>query len=71
MTLLEFTVHRALEKTETPLRGIYRGSPQRSTLRPSTETILRAFIGIALIGIPHQNLVQRVLPRCRTLKPAS
>ena len=51
MTVMEFTVRRALQQQEEPLRQIYRGSPNRATRRPTTELLLKAFDGIALIGI--------------------
>ena len=52
MTLMEFTVRRALQQQGEPLRQIYRGNPNRATLRPTTELLLKAFQGITLIGFP-------------------
>jgi len=49
LTLVEFVVRRALaQPTEPPLQGLYPGNPKRSTTRPTTELLLRAFSAVTL-----------------------
>jgi transposase len=49
LTLLEFVVRRQLDKAGSTLKGLYAGTPQRATARPTAEAILRAFRGISLV----------------------
>lgn len=47
-TLIEFQVRRSLQTLHTSLTGLYAGNPRRKTERPSTEQLLKAFLGITL-----------------------
>ena len=49
MCLVEFTVRSALQEQGEKLDGIYAGNPKRATVRPTTEMMLRAFVGIHLV----------------------
>lgn len=48
LTLLEGVVRRRLQELGTQLAGLYAGNPTRTTARPSAESLLRAFKGLAL-----------------------
>ncbi len=48
LTLLEGVVRRRLQELGTQLAGLYAGNPTRATARPSAESLLRAFKGLAL-----------------------
>lgn len=48
LTLLEGVVRRRLQETGAELAGLYAGNPTRATARPSAESLLRAFKGLAL-----------------------
>ncbi|MFW0860083.1 MAG: IS1634 family transposase [Dehalococcoidia bacterium] len=61
LTLLEFTVRRRLAAENEKLAGLYAGNPKRSTARPTTESLLRAFRGIALTVITAGKQIQRHL----------
>ena len=59
--LVEFTVRKALQEQNEKLDGIYAGNPKRATARPTTEMMLRAFVGISLAvvssgGIDHHSV---------------
>lgn len=57
LTLVEFVVRRALaDRAEPPLQGLYPGNPKRSTARPTTELLLRAFKAITLIVMTQGDL---------------
>jgi transposase len=43
LTVIEFVVHRQLTQTQSTLTGLYPENPKKSTNRPSTERILKAF----------------------------
>jgi hypothetical protein len=43
LTLAECVVQRKLQQQQTTLAGLYEGNPKRSTSRPATERLLRAF----------------------------
>jgi transposase len=43
LTLVEFEVRRSLQQAKEQLAGLYAGQPKRTTARPTTELILRAF----------------------------
>jgi transposase len=48
-TLVEFVVRQELQTQEQPqLAGLYAGNPKRTTPRPTTEQLLRAFQGLTL-----------------------
>ncbi len=51
LCLVEFTVREALREKAEKLDGIYAGNPKRETARPTTEMMLRAFVGITLVVI--------------------
>lgn len=51
LTLLEFVVRSQLAEAETDIAGLYAGNPKRSTARPTSEALLRAFNYIDLIII--------------------
>jgi len=48
LTLLEGVVRRRLNELGEPLAGLYAGNPKRATARPTAESLLRAFKGLAL-----------------------
>jgi len=55
LTLIEFTVRKNLQQLNSSLSGIYPGNPKRSTLRPTTEMMLRAFDGLTLTFLADSN----------------
>ena len=59
LTLVEFVVQRELQQQGTALTGLYEGNPNRSTDRPTTERLLRAFQPITLtsVNLPGQQIV--------------
>lgn len=48
LTLLEGVVRRRLQESGAQLTGLYAGNPKRATARPTAESLLRAFKGVAL-----------------------
>lgn len=42
-TLLEFLVRSQLAEAETDIAGLYAGNPKRTTTRPTSEALLKAF----------------------------
>jgi transposase len=58
LTLVEFVVRRALDKQQASLSALYEGNPSRSTTRPTTERLLRAFQPITLttVTLPDQHI---------------
>lgn len=46
LSIVEFTVREALRERHEKLAGIYPGTPKRSTAKPTTEMMLKAFTGI-------------------------
>lgn len=58
LTLIEFQVRQALQTQQETLSGLYPGQPTRTTDRPTTERLLRAFKGITLsiIDLPGQHI---------------
>jgi len=48
LTLVEFEVRRSLQAAQDQLAGLYAGQPKRTTARPTTEQILRAFKNVTL-----------------------
>jgi transposase len=53
LTLVEYQVRSQLLLAENPeaqrLKGLYHGQPQKSTTRPTSESLLEAFKGISLV----------------------
>ena len=49
LCLVEFAVREALQEKGEKLDGIYPGNPKRATARPTTEMMLRAFVGISMV----------------------
>lgn len=58
LTLIEFQVRQKLQSQQETLMGLYPGQPTRTTDRPTTERLLRAFKGITLsiIDLPGQHI---------------
>jgi transposase len=58
LTLIEFVVRRGLDEQQEILAGLYPGQASRTTNRPTTERLLRAFKGITLsmIELPEQSI---------------
>lgn len=58
LTLTEFQVRQVLQNQQEVLSGLYPGQPTRTTDRPTTERLLRAFKGITLsiIDLPGQHI---------------
>lgn len=52
LCVVEFQVRRALSATQTALTGLYPGNPARTTSRPSTELLQRAFVPLTLTRLP-------------------
>ena len=50
-TLIEFVVRRELQAQQETLAGLYDSAPQKTTARPTTERLLKAFEGITLLRI--------------------
>jgi transposase len=48
LCLVEFEVRRTLQEQNEKLVGIHAGNPKRATTRPTTEMMLKAFLGITL-----------------------
>ena len=48
--LIQYKVRSNLEKNDQEVRGVYPGKPNRSTDKPTTERILRAFKEIYMVG---------------------
>ena len=51
LCLVEFTVREALREKGEKLDGIYAGNPKRATAKPTTEMMLKAFVGLSLVVI--------------------
>lgn len=58
LTLVEFIVRRELSKQQAALSALFEGNPTRSTPRPTTERLLRAFQPITLtsVTLPDQHI---------------
>jgi transposase len=48
LTVLEGVVRRRLDELGDQLMGLYAGNPKRATARPTAESLLRVFKGLAL-----------------------
>lgn len=51
-TLVEYVVRQSLLSTDQQIAGLYEGNPQRTTERPSTEQLLKAFRNITFYQLP-------------------
>lgn len=58
LTLVEFVITQELQQQDTSLTGLYEGNPTRTTQRPTTERLLRAFqpITLTLVSLPGQRI---------------
>ena len=54
LTLIEFTMREKLAQENSALVGLYPGNPNRTTTRPTTERLLRAFDNITLTIIEQE-----------------
>jgi transposase len=63
LAVTEFTVRCALQRQNRTLAGLYAGNPKRSTGRPTTERLLKAFKEITLttVEMPGQ-FIRHVTP---------
>jgi transposase len=68
LCLIEFTVPKALQEQSEKLDGIYAGNPKRATVRPTTEMMLRAFIGIHLVTANFGGTNWRNVPPLNTVQ---
>jgi transposase len=68
LCLIEFTVRKALQEQSEKLDGIYAGNPKRATVRPTTEMMLRAFIGIHLVTANFGGTNWRNVPPLNTVQ---
>ena len=49
-------VRLALQTAQQSLAGLYEGNPQRTTTRPSTEQLLKAFDNLTLYFLPDASI---------------
>jgi hypothetical protein len=49
-------VRQTIQQTQQPLAGLYDGNPKRTTERPSTEQLLKAFDGLSLYFLPDSSV---------------
>jgi transposase len=63
MAVADYTARCALAEAGTALAGVYAGNPERSTLRPTLERMLRAFrhITLTVVRLP-EGEVRHVTP---------
>lgn len=61
LTLLEFVVRRSLAREQTAFAGLHPENPRKTTDRPTSERLLRAFKGITLTIIHMKDQVIRHL----------
>lgn len=63
LTMVEHVVRRSLQAAGEALQGLYAGNPKRTTARPTTERLLRAFRGTTLttVVLPDQ-VIRHVTP---------
>lgn len=54
LALGDYVAREALAAQQSELAGIYMGNPERSTARPTTERMLKAFEGINLFIMPEE-----------------
>ena len=68
LCLVEFTVRKALQEQGEKLDGIYAGNPKRATVRPTTEMMLRAFVGISLVTVNFGGTDRHSVPPLNTVQ---
>jgi len=54
LCLLEYQVRSQLAEQQQALAGLYAGNPKRTTRRPTTEAMLKAFKGLHLTALSQQ-----------------
>ncbi len=54
LCLLEYQVRSQLAKQQQALAGLYAGNPKRTTRRPTSEALLKAFKGLYLTALTQQ-----------------
>ena len=59
LSLIEFTVRRALKRENAQLTGLYMQNPKQATHKPTTERLLQAFSNITLTIIQFPDRVVR------------
>jgi len=57
-TLIEFVVRRELQAQQETLAGLYDAAPHKTTERPTTERLLKAFEGITVLRIQDEHTVR-------------
>jgi transposase len=63
LTLIEFTVRRALKCENAQLTGLYQQNPKKSTDKPTTERLLKVFSSVTLTIIQFpDHVVRHVTP---------
>src|SRR5712692_575122 len=63
LCLLEYQVRCQLAEQQQALAGLYAGNPKRTTRRPTSEALLKAFKGLHLIALTQQaHTVYHVTP---------
>jgi len=66
LCLLEYQVRRQLAQQQQVLAGLYAGNPKRTTRRPTSEALLKAFKGLHLTALTQQaHTVYHVTPLSR------
>lgn len=68
LALIEYDVRRNLAEQQRPLAGLFPGQASRTTDRPTTERLLKAFDQIALVVIRQGQQLQRYLTPLSTLQ---
>ena len=59
LTLIEFKARQSLQQQGQALAGLYPGNPKRATTQPTTEMLLRAFVGLTLTVLIQAGQSQR------------
>jgi hypothetical protein len=54
LCLLEYQVRSQLAEQQQALAGLYAGNPKRTTRRPTSEALLKAFKGLYLTALIQQ-----------------
>jgi len=63
LCLLEYQVRQQLAEQQQALAGLYAGNPKRTTRRPTSEALLKAFKGLHLTALSqHAHTVYHVTP---------
>jgi len=62
LSLIEFRVRRQLLKTQDCLSGLYPENPKKTTMKPTTERLLKAFDNITLTGFEVKGELYRHIP---------